>query len=411
MNKKEFILMVYVLLLTLILLAPSGVVGVDLRDMFDRNLETSVSLEPFEYMYGIFSVGCGDVDLDGDVDILVGYLGIIRLFLCDENGTHHYCEEYSFNELIEIGEGDIELADFNNDGRLDIIAGGGSQGQVVILLNNYTEESSGPFFEEYGVVHRYGQCAYGVAVADFNGDGWLDFVSGGALNPYPLGERFPIDIFYNNCTNGVEFTRHSAVIPYVDEYCDIVYYNDFEVADFDDDEDIDILFTHNEFHNADGLRFNVRSHADILWNDGDDSFSGQTQIRSKGLPSYLNYKWVTIAFRAMVELIRPCAVFDRINPDAGSGDFDLDGDIDIVMTDHSGIVEYYENDGSGNFSQPGLFHQGVIFDMPGRSWSVTPYDSDDDGDLDIFTYCTVFTNMYAGSGYNLLLIKENYLID
>lgn len=68
---------------------------------------------------------------------------------------------------------------------------------------------------------------------------------------------------------------------------------------------------------------------------------------------------------------------DRKHPQLASADFDLDDDLDFICGENPGNVELYLNDGSGNYSSA-----GIIDDWGMASWGVAAADFDEDGDND-----------------------------
>jgi len=66
-------------------------------------------------------------------------------------------------------------------------------------------------------------------------------------------------------------------------------------------------------------------------------------------------------------------------PNISIGDIDGDGDIDLFVTSsYSDVLSVFKNDGYGNFTE-------IIIDSSISFYSVTPYDFDNDGDLDLVT--------------------------
>ena len=85
-----------------------------------------------------------------------------------------------------------------------------------------------------------------------------------------------------------------------------------------------------------------------------------------------------------------------------SGDFDNDGDIDLVSTTNTGELRWHENDGTGNYAA------GVVIATADNFTSVATYDLEGDGDMDIVALNNdptdlgdsvyVLTNNFIGSG-------------
>lgn len=91
----------------------------------------------------------------------------------------------------------------------------------------------------------------------------------------------------------------------------------------------------------------------------------------------------------------------RINPHITSADFDIDGDLDFLLGDNSGNVEIYLNNGSGNFTS-----SGSIDDWGGLSWGLTSADFDGDGDIDFLVAVDA-----VGPQSGCIYLKRNQLIE
>ena len=123
-----------------------------------------------------YSVAVGDFNNDGIPDLVVANYGddTITVLLGVGDGT--------FTALTPVGAGSypsaVAVGDFNNDGNLDVAVAdySGGPGSMSILLGN----GNGTFQAAVGYAAGIGP--YGIAVADFNGDGFLDVVVANAFS-------------------------------------------------------------------------------------------------------------------------------------------------------------------------------------------------------------------------------------
>lgn len=222
------------------------------------------------------------------------------------------------------------------------------------------------YFELYEII-SFQSIAWGLTTADFNREDNIDF----AVYASTWTSGMSISIFYNDGELG--FTNEA------------VYgssrISDIDSADYDKDGDIDILFTRNEVIWYGGVWVNVNGTVNLLLNDGENNFA--TPILIAKHPG------------------TPYDPENRINPQLSSADYDMDGDIDFLVGDNSGKIEFYLNNGSGNFTSA-----GVINDWGHISWGVTSADYDNDGDID-FLVAAETDDGFDGFVY----LKRNQMIE
>lgn len=246
----------------------------------------------------------------------------------------------TFADAIQVPAGNdphsVGLGDFNRDSYLDIVTGNRSSHDVTIMLGNGNGTFSAP--ESFPTGNIYVQ---ELAVADFDGDQNLDVV---------ISQLGPATVLYGNGAGSFsEPAPTESTAAYV------------SVGDVDVDGDTDLL-----------LGFGAFREAWLGRNDGDGEFTlekvadfgGARLVRSAdlnfdGLPDFVGIAGSFSDSLVHVVLSRRDGSY-RAGVDyvlAGGaedielGDFDEDGDVDVVVANNSrsSNVVILANDGDGGF--------------------------------------------------------------
>jgi tetratricopeptide (TPR) repeat protein len=181
-----------------------------------------------------------DLDGDGQRDILVAGLG--SFFPTDDKiGKVVWMRaiaggKYEAVTLLEnVGRvADVEAADFNGDGKLDLVVavfGWRTSGEIV-YLENETSDWSRPRFGRHVVDGRHG--GIHVPIVDLNQDGRLDFV---AL----ISQEHEAVVAYINQGDGTFEPRTIFTAPHPAYGC-----SGIEVVDVDGDGDRDVLLSNGD---------------------------------------------------------------------------------------------------------------------------------------------------------------------
>jgi len=213
------------------------------------------------------NVALGDIDGDGDLDITTANFAIqpaVNFLLNSGSGTF----TTSANTLA-MGQGlnDVALGDVDNDGDLDLLAVANNPGQLYVRLNNGSGAFSGSAFVNGA------DFAGNLALGDIDGDGDLDAV----LSKTTLTAS--LSIYRNNGSGGFIYTLLPDNRPTLFEIGNAVTIRtaptDAALADVNGDGDLDIVVLTRINTRAvfNGSEFEGRGEIRVWDNDGSATFS------------------------------------------------------------------------------------------------------------------------------------------
>ncbi len=332
----------------------------------------------------------GDVDGDGDMDLLVAMEFTPNRLLVND-GTGRFADESEARlPRTAFDSEEIALADFDRDGDLDAVIACEDDQRKSYFQN----DGKGVFAD---VSDRLAQTATsnGVEAGDYDGDGDLDLA---------LANAGPDVLLIGDGQGGFD-DESTARLP---RSADVT--QDFTAADLDGDGDLDLVMG-----NEDGNK--------ILINDGSGRFADETAARLPPPPGPEMTRKAAAGdadgdgdadlYFANVAFAEGLVPQDRLlindgegrfadetdprlppapdaqNTHAGFHDLDLDGDLDLAVTELTGVREAGTarlraliNDGAGVFADrtADVFPETAV----GNGFDLVEADFDGDGRADLF---------------------------
>jgi len=324
-------------------------------------------------LQGVFnsSVAWGDYDNDGDLDLLLTGVtdtlprSISRIYRND-NGNFVPIEA----GLLSLEFSSVTWGDYDNDGDLDILLTGWDVGRAITKIYRNDNPAQAQFVDIHAdLAGAYrGSAGWG----DYDNDGDLDILLTGEEDNKAIGPK----IYRNDRGNFIDI--NISLVPFG--------VSSAAWGDYDNDGDLDILLAGEDrfsteqtkiFRNDNGKFIDVNatldgvSYGSVAWGDYDSD--GDLDILLTGVFKTKIYR-------------NDDGSFDEINPgltdvfgSASWGDYDNDGDLDILLTGDSyvgRISKVYRNDGN--------FFVEIKTTITGiKQGSAAWGDYDNDGDLDI----------------------------
>ena len=138
-----------------------------------RGFDTGI----FGQGFGPQSFALGDLDGDGDLDILVGqsFFGFPGVSVLKNNGDQTFAAPVYYSVPINEVVGDVALSDFDSDGDLDAFATIRGDFDQMTKIKVWRNNGNGTFAAP--IEFTTGQGPAGIVIADFTGDGKPDVVT------------------------------------------------------------------------------------------------------------------------------------------------------------------------------------------------------------------------------------------
>jgi len=319
------------------------------------------------------SAAWGDYDNDGDLDILInGWDGVEEYSIVYRNDNGTFVEINAGLTPAAYGSS-VAWGDYDNDGDLDILLSGRID-NVNRVTKVYRNDNGNFIDTNAGLLGLSGSS---VAWGDYDNDGDLDILMTG----------------WDGSTRNAKIYRNDDT-SFIDINVNIVGVTLGTVAwgDYDNDGDLDILLTGLDntlfwnskvYRNDNGIFTDINANLEevdgssVAWGDYDND--GDLDIVLAGRTSFGVYSRIYRNDNGNFININ-ANIVDVYESSSVWGDFDNDGDFDLILCGYDYTMNYaniYRND-NGNFVNINAGLIGIQ-NRNGAAWG----DYDNDGDLDI----------------------------
>ena len=295
------------------------------------------------------SIVVGDFNGDTKLDLAVVDRGSNSVIVFLGNGDGTFQAPVNTSGLGTGFATYAAAADFNKDGKLDLVVSDQGSGHIVVLLGN----GNGTFQTARSFAFPAGQVGNGfdVAVGDFNGDGIPDIASTNA-DPRPGVVNIFLGIGDGNFRAPASFAVGQTGVGS----------DNIAVGDFNKDGKLDLIISVNG-------NFNSGSSVSVLYGKGDGTFAAPLLLAANQAPAQIaiadfngdgNLDWIagsTTGRFTTLALGNGNGTFEAgvnyatgVNPEVALGDFNRDGKLDLVTVNaNSGSVSVFLGNGDGTF--------------------------------------------------------------
>jgi len=290
-----------------------------------------IAVPPLQDTSGLQSPVVADVNGDGKLDLVGGFLNQMAVLLGNGDGSFR---SPSFSPLLGGTDSTIQATavvtgDFNADGKPDFAFGFDSfnSNSLVVVLGN----GDGTFGVPVTITLAANDVTNYLYTADVNGDGKLDLISGNNVSTPAGGSADGTFAVFLGNGDG------TFLSPVTYQVGNSSFLGSMAVGDFNNDGKLDVLAT--------------ATGTDLLFlGNGDGTFASPTSSQNVGSGE----QWV-------------------------AADLNGDGNLDVLALEsgQAGGVNTYLGNGSGTFTSAGSYGVGVTYPL-----SVTVADINVDGNLD-----------------------------
>ena len=298
--------------------------------------------------YAPTTVAAGDVDGDGDLDLVTAdnWSATITIALNGGDATGSNTAVFRSGSQLYVGGTPYSLAlsDVDGDGDLDVLVSNTQDRAVNVRLNggDATGSNTGAFSNGSDVSLGPNASPYGLAVADVDGDGDLDILTANAdagTVSVRLNGGNGLGTNTGSFSNGTEVAVGTGPAQ-------------LAVGDVDGDGDLDLLVA-----NTGSNTVSVRLNGGNAMGTNSGTFSNGSTVVVGSSPT-----------------------------DVAVGDLDGDGDLDLLVCNNNSTTATVRlNGGDARGSNTGVFGNGSTVEVGSDPLRVALADADGDGDLDLFT--------------------------
>ncbi len=344
------------------------------------NQNTSVGLS--NDISNSWGMAWGDYDNDGFEDLYVAEYEMSNgSFLYHNNGNGTFTKDSSIVIAIDGGSSIAGTwGDYNNDGNLDLFVANNTGALNALYKNNgsgnFTKITTG------GIANYSGYC-HGATWVDYNNDGYLDmFVTDYMPTRFNLLYKNNGDETFTQITNSalVQEAKYSIGATWAD------YDNDGDMDVFvpATSGQSNSLFRNNgagafEKMTNVGISLDNASSVGSSWGDVDND--GDLDLFVANTGGMDNFFYFNDGDGTFTQVHSGLLVTNGGNSSGSNWvDIDNDGDLDLyVCNDRTESNALYINDGTGNFTKPATSLSTDLGNSFSQAWS----DFDNDGDIDV----------------------------